>query len=238
MRLEPGVERLVDEVVQRGAAADAAFDADGTIWAGDIGEELLRELVQQRRLIDPPPENPYGIYERLFCAAPSRAFSFCVEVMRGLPVAEVERWSDEIVRRHFAAQVFPSIRGVLDRLLAAGVRVWIVSASNAVTVRRAARALGLDEGRVLAVEGAVDRLGCFTGQVLPPVTCSAGKVEALMKKLGGRRPEIAFGNSLFDREMLEHAHRAVMVAPEESEGLAVKLARERTWPVHRVQRSH
>lgn len=233
-RLEPDVLRRVEEVAALGPRASAAFDADGTVWAGDIGEDLLRELALHRRLLHPPPGDPYALYEHFFHTDPARAFAYCVEVMQGLAVADVERWSDELYRARFEARVFPGVRAILGRLREAGVRIWLVSASNAVTVRRAALGLGLDPALVLAVEGAVDAAGRYRGEVVPPVTCGHGKVEALRSRLA-EPPAIAFGNSLFDREMLEHAERAVMVAPRGQEGAAVLLARSQAWPIHRVE---
>lgn len=231
--LEPEVQALVDQVVALGPRATAAFDADGTIWSGDLGEEFLADLAQRRLLLDPPPGDTYARYEQLFATDPPRAFAFCVEVMKGLRVDEVERWSDAFFRDRFAARVFPGVRQALDRLRAAGVEVFLVSASNAITIRRAAAALGVDPSMVLAIEGAVDGQGRLTGQVLPPLTCGQGKVEAIQAKAKNSLA-LAFGNSVFDREMLAHAQRAVMVAPNGSEGPAVGLARSQGWSIHRV----
>jgi phosphatidylglycerophosphatase C len=232
--LEPEVLATVEQVAALGASAAAAFDADGTVWSGDIGEDLLRELALHQRLIDPPPGDPYAVYEGLFAKDPPRAFAYCMEVMRGLEVSDVERLSDELIRTRFAARVFPSVRSALDLLREAGVAIYLVSASNAVTIRRAAIHLSLRPELALAVEGAVDERGQLTGQVLPPVTCGAGKVAALRPRLGGRKLALAFGNSLFDREMLELAEKAVIVAPRGVETPAVALASQRGWPVHRV----
>jgi len=69
-----------------------------------------------------------------------------------------------------------------------------------------------------------------------PITCSQGKVEALQGRLGGRSLSLAVGNSLFDREMLAWAERAVMVAPLSGEGPAVTLAEASGWAVHRPSR--
>lgn len=232
--LEPEIRKAVEDVAARGPSAAAAFDADGTLWSGDIGEELLRELALHRRLIHPPPGDPFGVYERLFQHEPRRAFAFCVEVMRGLSVADVERWSDELYEARFSSRVFPSMKTIVEMLRRAGVRVFLVSASSAVSVRRAASALGLDPSLVLAVEGSVDGHGLFAGAVVPPVTCSEGKMEALRGRLGSEKPAIAFGNSVFDREMLAGAERAVLVAPRTSDRPVVVLAEAQGWLIHRV----
>lgn len=232
--IEPEIQSLVAQIAREGEGACAAFDADGTVWSGDIGEDFLRELAAHRRLLHPPPGDPYAVYERLFWSDAPRAFAYCVEVMRGLSVADVERWSDDLFQARFLPRIFPGVRHVLAMLREARVRVLLVSASNAVTVRRAAIGLGLDPADVLAVEGETDGQGRFTGRVLEPVTAGEGKVVALRQRLGAAAPAIAFGNSLFDREMLSFARHAVMVCPSGSEGPASELARSRGWPIHRV----
>lgn len=226
--------RLVEEVLRQGHGADAAFDADGTLWSGDVGEDFLRELQRNGRLIDPPPGDLYAEYERLLAIDGARAFAFCVEVMRGLHAGDLLAWSREMFDRLFTGRVFGPMREILGALRRAEVRIWLVSASSLWTVQAGAAALGLDPARVLAVKGPVDAAGRLTGEVSEPVTCAHGKVDALRQALGGRRPAIAFGNSLFDREMLEHAERAVVVAPRGVHNPAVALAAERGWPILRV----
>lgn len=232
--LEAEIEAAAHQVAKLGSVATVAFDADGTLWSGDIGEDFLRELQVKKRLVAPARPDTYAHYEGLFASDPPAAFAFCVQSMKGLRVEDVERWSLELFESRYRSRIFPGMRKLLDLFQSAAVGVSLVSASNAVTVRTAARALGLDPKLVLAVEGAVDGQGRLTGEVIPPVTCSAGKVEAIRKQLG-RPLALACGNSLFDREMLEYAQRAVMVAPEGSEGPAVSLARSRNWMIHRVR---
>ncbi|MGC4113672.1 MAG: haloacid dehalogenase-like hydrolase [Myxococcales bacterium] len=232
--LEPEIESLAQEIASLGAQALVAFDADGTLWSGDIGEDLLRVLATQKRLLDPPFADPYAHYEDLFASDPPAAFAYCVQAMKGLKVEDVEGWSLELFESKYRPRLFPGMQWLLEHFQSAGVVVSLVSASNAITVRAAAKALGVDSKLVLAVEGRVDASGRLTGEVLPPVTCSGGKVEAIRQKLG-RAPALACGNSLFDREMLEFAQRAVMVAPEGSEGPAVALAKARGWLLHRTR---
>lgn len=232
--LEPDVRSAVEEVLRLGPDADAAFDADGTIWHGDVGEEFLRELQALGRLIEPPAGDLYAEYERLLALEPARAFAFCVEVMRGLHEEDVLAWSRELFTRVFARRVIPGMRRILDALRHSGARIWIVSASSLWSVRAGAEMLGLDPSRVLAVCCPTDGQGRLTGEVSDPITCLQGKVDALSLALGPRRPAIAFGNSLLDREMLEQAHRAVVVAPVGETNDAVELACARGWPLHRV----
>jgi len=61
------------------------------------------------------------------------------------------------------------------------------------------------------------------------VTYGAGKAEAIRQRLG-RRPQLALGNTIADRHMLELAETAVAIEPDEE---LAQLARDRDWPVVR-----
>jgi HAD superfamily phosphoserine phosphatase-like hydrolase len=233
--LEPPVRERVDAARALGPGTAAVFDADGTVWAGDLGEEVLQALQARGRLPHAPPD-AFRRYEALLATDPAAAFAFCVEALREVEVSEVERAAREVFFARLAPRIFPGVRAAIRVLREAGAEVLLVSASAAATLRAVAPEIGLEASAVLAVEGVVDPCGRFTGEVVPPVTCSAGKVEAIRARLGARRPALAFGNSLFDREMLLLAERAVLVAPRGSEGPAVGLAKASGWPIHRVGR--
>jgi phosphoserine phosphatase len=166
--LEPGIESLALEVAGRGARATVAFDADGTLWSGDIGEDLLRWLEATGRLPEPVQTGAYARYEDLFASDPPAAFAFCVQAMKGLKVEDVERWSAELFEASFRARVFPGMLRLLEVFRRAGAAIALVSASNAITVRAAAKAMGLEPGLVLAVEGRVDPQGRLTGRWCRP----------------------------------------------------------------------
>ena len=55
----------------------AAFDADGTLWDGDLGEAVLLDLIAARRLRD-PPRDPWAEYLALFERGPAEAFAYAL----------------------------------------------------------------------------------------------------------------------------------------------------------------
>lgn len=229
----PACRRVFREVArraQRGERPLACFDADGTIWAEDIGEGMLRWLAAGGLLpgTRAPWTEVWEEYEARVRADRCAGYAWAVAVMEGLREADVIRWSEQ-----FAA-AWPNYRrpmvDLLRGLQEGGVDVWIVSATNRWLVQAAARQMGLIPERVLGIETRV-RDGELTGEVVHPVTCRAGKVEAIRQRLG-RMPDLAVGDSVGDLEMMEAASHVVVVGRRDHpRAEMVLLARERGWPV-------
>jgi phosphoserine phosphatase len=191
----------------RGAPGLAAFDADGTLWDGDLGEAVLLDLIAARRLRDPPPD-PWANYLALFERGPAEAFAYAGRLMAGLSEGEVRDTSARVFAAEFAARVFPETRWLLETLVARGWDVYIVSASNRWSIEVAAEALGLRRDRVVALDLETED-GTLTDRVCLPVPTLEGK-PTLLRMRTGRNPDLAFGNSALDIPLLLSA--AVPVA--------------------------
>jgi len=177
----------------------AAFDADGTLWDGDLGEAVLRDLVARRRLLD-SPRDPWGEYLRLFEVGPAEAFAYAGRLMAGLSELEVRETSARIFATEFAPRVFPETRWLLETLAGNGWEVYIVSASNRWSIEVAAEVFGLPADRVVALDLDAER-GILTDRVRLPVPTLEGK-PALLRARSGRNPDLAFGNSVLDIPLL------------------------------------
>lgn len=108
------------------------FDADGTLWHGDVGDELVRDLGR------------FEEYERRVREDPIAGYAWAEEILRDLDEREVLARSERLFARQ---RVFDFVRPVLARLS----DVYIVSASPRVAVLPGSRALGLSDDRVIAV---------------------------------------------------------------------------------------
>lgn len=210
----------------------AVFDADNTLWSRDIGEAFLRWLIAGRLLTGLDyTTDIYGEYERRVDADRSSAYAWAVSAMAGLKLEDVQTWSRQL------AYAWPNYRPVMRTLVRGlteeGFEVWIVSASNAWSVAAAARYMDIEPERVLGITCRVDS-GIITPEVLQPVTCNQGKVDAIRQTIGVR-PLLAFGDSLGDLEMLEHVGQPMVVldATVASTPLS-RIATERNWPVQQV----
>ncbi len=191
-----------------GPSGLAAFDADGTLWDGDLGEAVLRDLIAAGRLRD-PPRDPWGAYLDLFEHGPAEAFAYAGRLMAGLSEAEVRDVSARVFKVAFAPQVFPETRWLLDTLLGRGWDVYIVSASNRWSIEVAAALLGLPAQRVVALDLETER-GVLTDRVCLPVPTLEGKPR-LLRARAGRDPDLAFGNSILDIPLLLSAGLPVAV---------------------------
>jgi phosphoserine phosphatase len=189
----------------------AAFDADGTLWAGDLGEAVLIDLISRRRLLD-APRDPWATYLGLFDQGPAAAFAYAGRLMAGLSETEVRETSARVFAADFTGRIFPETRWLLETLAGRGWQVYIVSASNRWSIEVAAAAtFGLTGDRVVALDVEVEG-GVLTDRVCLPVPTLEGKPRLLAAR-SGRSPDLAFGNSILDLPLLLAAELPVAVGP-------------------------
>ncbi|WP_373048191.1 HAD family hydrolase [Vulgatibacter sp.] len=200
----------------RSAGGTAAFDADGTLWADDIGEAFLRDLEAAGRV----PGGTWRGYEARLAADVVDAYGWAVTVMAGLEEAEVRERAEAFFPRHFARRLFPVVRELVEELVRGGVRVAIVSASNRWLIEAAARALRVPHVAGVEVEVEAGRL---TDRLVTPLPALAGKVHWARTLLGGA-PALAVGNGAIDLPLLQDAAHRLVICP--SDDLHTTLAAE------------
>ena len=231
--LSPEALAVVAPLLEAGAlqGRTVAFDADGTLWRGDVGEELLRELIARDRLPRHPGRRDlYEEYEARVAKDPADGYAFAAQVMEGWEEAALHSYCRDFFERAIIQQLFPFTRPLLRALADAGCEVWVVSASAVWPVVPGAAWLGVPAERVIAVEVEVEG-GRLTARSKRPVPCGDGKVELL--KARGVRPALAVGNGNLDEPMLEYAERALVIAPFGQDNGLVQAAARRGWPVQR-----
>lgn len=208
-------------VAQLEAGEPVVFDADGTLWRGDVGEDFLRWALHRRVF-----EGRYETYEALHAESPPRAYAWAVEVMAETREDELLAHARAFFAERFAGRIFPWVRPFLAKLRAQ--EVWICSASPRWVVLPGAEALGIAPERVIGVSCEV-RDGRLTGEVSPPVPAGPGKVAWLRKH--GVTPALAAGNGELDRELLEFSRHQLVISPPDSANGLVRHARALGWPV-------
>jgi len=208
----------------------ACFDADGTLWGEDVGEAFFRWLIAGRLLprVD-CTRDVYAEYERRVEEDRARGYMWAVQSMAGLAEVDVVRWSRQL------AAAWPTQRaamtGLTRGLASLGYDVWIVSASNRWIVEAAAPSVGVDPAKVVAMAVEVED-GALTDRPVVPLVCREGKVQAIRARFG-RRPTLAFGDSVGDLEMLEDAEQPFVIGRRDKPAVSLlATARERGWPVH------
>lgn len=203
----------------------AAFDCDGTLWWSDAGERFFDWELKQGVVSDEitrwarPRYADYkagNVAEHVMCGE-------MVTMHRGLREAEVQAAAVRFFDEFFVENIIPEMRGLVRRLREAGCDIWAVSSSNEWVIRAAMRHFGIAENRILASAAEIER-GNITDRLVR-VPCGPAKVEVIRDRIG-RRPDVAFGNSVWDREMLELAKHAVAVNPNPD---LAEIARKNGW---------
>ena len=220
---------------QAGSPCALAFDADGTLWSGDVGDDVFRFAVAHGRLREPAraalereaesrgfetfadvndtARHLFEMYiakrypEREMCELMTWCYAgHRLAEMRAL-VAEALSFANHSQRLH------QEIAPILEFARGRGVRTVVISASPQPTVELAAGLWGFAAQDVTASRPAlIDGVICaeMDGAVPYGATkCSAGRA-----LLGNTRWVASFGDNVFDLEMLREAELGIAVRPK------------------------
>jgi phosphoserine phosphatase len=209
-------EALLSRTPTSGEPWVAAFDADGTLWADDAGEAMLRVLAEDGDLQERTPEDVLAEYASRVAADASAGYAWAVTVMAGLSEQRVQRAAQRTMDTFLPTRTFSSMTSLLAQFQAhPRWEVVIVSASNRWVVEAGVAGLGIGADQVLGLCVPVAD-GVLGEEPHQPLTNGKGKVEALFARFG-RSPALAMGNSMHDAPMLEAATElsvAVNPSPE------------------------
>jgi phosphoserine phosphatase len=209
----------------------ASFDCDGTLWSGDAGEGFFTWELENKFVSDDVIRWARPRY------ADYRAGKVAEEVMCGEMVTMHVGMREEIVQRAcdayfenaIAPGIFPEMRDLVQRLLASGCDVWAVSSSNQWVIRSGMQVFGIPQNRLLTAEVAVEN-GIITDRLIR-VPSGPGKSEALRSVLKSGL-DCAFGNAIWDREMLAMAKHPFAVNPNPN---LKEIAIAKGWTVYQPE---
>ncbi len=221
-----------------------AFDGDGTLWSGDIGDELFFALLAhadirapaKTRLIDEARSHNLDttgdgvaiakrIYEQYTLGRyPERKICEMMGwLCAGWSRAEVDQFAERLLPAGvLEARLHPEVIEIALAARELGLRTVIVSASPRSIVEAAARRVGFAD--VVATTSFYDEkppLQTMLARVQEPIPYDDGKVINLRALIGADLLVAAFGDNTFDVPMLQAARVAVAVRPK-----ARLLARE------------
>ncbi len=226
------------------AAPVLALDADGTLWSGDLSDDVFLRACRQG-LLEPAAEEPLA---RLSAALGLRAASSASELALGLfdahgdgrlaeaTLYEVMTWcyaglpertladflAETLAEVGLEARVRPELRRLVEWSRAEGLRPVVVSATPRFLLAGAIpKLLGIPLAD-LAGPDLARAEGRFTSELAAPVPYAEGKVTAARRFAAGARPLAALGDSPFDLAMLRDAELGVAVNPKPS--LRARLA--------------
>jgi HAD superfamily phosphoserine phosphatase-like hydrolase len=224
----PATQEFLESIVQL-APRVAAFDCDGTLWSGDVGERFfdweLRKAEIMPASMDRPMRERHAAYRR----GEVDETTMCGEMVtmhRGVSESTLMNAARSFFEEFFVTQIFPEMRELIRRLHDNGCEIWAVSSSNEWVIRAAMKHFGIPENRALAAKVEVEN-GVVTDRLIR-VPSGPGKPQAL-REVVRKGIDAAFGNSRWDTEMLAMAKYAVAVNPNPD---LEAVARERGWRIY------
>ncbi|NUP06365.1 MAG: haloacid dehalogenase-like hydrolase [Polyangiaceae bacterium] len=235
------VSRRIAEAHDREPRGFIAFDGDGTLWSGDLGEELFHALVRddffrgsavERIRADArarsvqwdtsgSPRDTLALARALDAAFQTGAFpeepmyELHAWAMAGALRNEIDHFVDRfLASSKLATRLQAEAVSVLEAARARGVDVYIVSASPLPVVEAAAALLGIPPQHVVAATPLYEG-ETMLPDVERPIPYGPGKVENLRRRCPTRPLLAAFGDSAFDAALLRAAEIGVAVRPKQ-----------------------
>jgi phosphoserine phosphatase len=228
----------IEDAIRQHPGGVIAFDGDGTLWEGDVGEDFFHALVahgdfrEAARAQMAEEATAHGLAAggtgkdlatRLYQDYLAGLFPeerIC-ELMTWACAEWTEREVDDfaanvLARIGLEGRLHKEVRRILTWAEAQNGRldVFLVSASPRPIIDHAARFLGLVPGNVIAAQPRYEG-GRMLADVHRPIPYGPGKVLHLREKVGPARPVYAaFGDNAFDIALLSEAFIPVAVRPK------------------------
>ena len=206
----------------------AVFDCDGTLWSGDAGESFFDWELKNRIVSDEVvlwARARYADYR----AGKVSEDDMCGEMVtlhRGLKENDILEVARDFFEKRFVGQIFAEMRELVSELQSAGCDVWAVSSTNQWMIQEGMKHFGISRHKILAASVEVED-GIITDRLVR-VPSGPGKPKAILE-VAGKPPDVAFGNSRWDVDMLSFSRYAVAVNPNPD---LETLAQERSWQIY------
>ena len=225
----------IEEHAAREPGGAIAFDGDGTLWSGDIGEDFFAALLADGRLTEVARQalareaeaEKVGTSGTAVEIAHAIHAAYLAGTFPEERVCEIMTWACAGWTRAeldaFAARVMNGL-GIAARLHGEamrivrwaderGIPVFLVSASPRAIVEAAAHHVRVDLARVASATEVTEG-GVVQPAVHRPIPYGPGKVARLREKLGTRSLYAAFGDNAFDVALLREAKVPVAIRPK------------------------
>jgi phosphoserine phosphatase len=188
-----------------GPPQPVAFDMDGTLLVGDLGEDVLFARLDAegpgpalRALLGPDVR---AGYRHALAHGPDPVhYAACGLALEGWSTARATAAAAAAFARG-AIRPRPAVCALAHAFAAAGHPLWIVTGTATVLARAFAAHAGLPVAGVLGMELAMDG-DHFTGTVDGPVLCGAGKIDAWWARGPGVAPAIVLGDTALDLPLM------------------------------------
>lgn len=206
----------------------AAFDCDGTLWSGDAGEGFFRWEMDRGMVSDEIIRWAKSRYSDYLAGKVSED-DMCADMTTmnaSLDETTIRKASRQYYEENIAADVFPEMQQLVQKLRDDGCEIWAVSSTSEWVIREAMKDFGIPANRILACEVEIEN-GRITDRMVR-IPSGEGKAVGL-REVVRRQPDAAFGNSRWDVEMLALVKTPFAVNPTND---LKKIASERGWTVY------
>ena len=209
----------------------AFFDVDQTILSQNSGTLFVKYLYQQGRATRMDLVKGLATYlqYKLNILDIDKFTKQAVKQLKGQSESEMvafcSRWYEDVVCNF----IYPEARAAIQRHLAEGYIVAIVTGATRYVAEPLAKDLGIDH--VICTQLDV-RQGMFSGRVVEPICFGGGKILKLRKFVEEHRVELAWSyfytDSISDLPLLEIVGHPQVVNPDP---LLYRQAARRKWPI-------
>jgi phosphatidylglycerophosphatase C len=229
------IARIKDAIAERPGGV-LAFDGDGTLWDGDVGEDFYFGFVDRGEFRQPAlaqmqrealefglsaqgtgQELARSLYKDYLAGKypEERVCELMTWVCADWTRSEVDAFAAKVIAESgLAARLHKEVRKVVLWAEKSGIETFLVSASPWAIIEHAARVVGLPPTHIIAAQPRymADRM---LPEVERPIPYGPGKVSHLRQRIGSTR-EIyaAFGDNAFDIALLSEAFIPVAVRPK------------------------
>jgi phosphoserine phosphatase len=214
-----------------------AFDGDGTLWSGDVGEDLFRAALRDQFLVEAAlpallaeaelhqvPLNGArdanavaGVLVAAYLAGKYPERETCAMMTwsyAGRTLSDVQALAASVlVEENLADRLHAELLPVLEWSRKQGVRNVLISASPRVVVQQAGILRGFAASDIAAATPAVEG-NVVQPRMAAPVPYAEAKLSAGRGLFGNARWLAAFGDNVFDIDMLTTAELGIAVRPK------------------------
>jgi phosphoserine phosphatase len=232
-------DRLQKVIKSREVKKIAVFDADGTLWHGDLGESFFHHQIKMGLApsIRSMPD-PLSHYHELDLKSTSLASAWLGQINKGLRESELLAQTRDFYKNHFATKPTSVVKKLIHEMHENDFEVWVCTASPRYSVEPCLTELEIPPTRIIGVEVETGADGFLTDKPVQPIPYKVGKLLALKKHLSSQ-PLFVVGNSMGDISMLEWAKElslGIFYLPHlervaTSEKALMIECQKRSWPM-------
>jgi phosphoserine phosphatase len=230
------LERAKQALGATATSGALAFDADGTLWSGDVGEDVFLAAIAEEALRPAALSALHGLALRYGVERtndPSQQAGLLFEGYRrgivpedvacemmawgyaGWDQRELATWvSDVLHRRGLSGRYYSPLVQVIDWGRDNGLATVVVSASPNFVIEIATAPLGFGENDIVGCKPQLAENGAYLPALTSPLPYGQTKADALRRLLPDTHIVASFGDSAFDLALLATAEIPVAVRPK------------------------